>query len=102
MHAIIETGGKQYRIAVGDEIEVEKIESNDGAQINFTALLIEDGENSKIGRPLIEGSQVSAEVVKQDKGPKLISYTYRKRKASERKVGHRQPLTVIKITGIQG
>lgn len=102
MHAVIETGGKQYRVAIGDEIEIEKLESNAGDKVNFPVLLIEDGEAVKLGKPRLEGAQVSGEVVKQAKGPKLIAYTFRKRKSSERKVGHRQPLTIVKITDIRG
>lgn len=102
MYAVIETGGKQYRVKVGDQIEIEKLEVNAGDKINFPVLLIEDGESIKLGKPTLEGVQVSAEVVNQIKGPKLISYTFRKRKSSERKVGHRQPLTLVKITNIQG
>ena len=100
MYAVIETGGKQYRVKVGDQIEIEKIESNAGDKVNFPVLLIEDGESIKLGKPTLEGVQVSGEVINQVKGPKLISYTFRKRKSSERKVGHRQPLTLVKITGI--
>ena len=102
MYAIIETGGKQYRVTVGDQIEIEKIESDAGAKVNFPVLLIEDGENARIGRPTLQEAQVTGEVLSQKKGPKLIAYTYRRRKASERKVGHRQPLTLVKITDIKG
>ena len=102
MHAVIETGGKQYRVKVGDEIEIEKLETKAGDQVNFPVLLIEDGETIKLGKPVLEGAAVSGEIVDQTKGPKLIAYTYRKRKSSERKVGHRQPLTLVKITDIKG
>lgn len=102
MHAVIETGGKQYRVKVGDEIEIEKLESNTGDKVNFPVLLIEDGETIKLGKPVLEGAAVAGEIVDQTKGPKLIAYTYRKRKSSERKVGHRQPLTLVKITDIKG
>ena len=102
MNAIIQTGGKQYRVAIGDKIEVEKLESNPGEKVKFPVLLIENGENLKIGRPTLEGAEVLGEVVSHEKGPKLISYTYRRRKGSERKVGHRQPLTLVKITDIKG
>jgi large subunit ribosomal protein L21 len=102
MHAVIETGGKQYRVQVGDEIEVEKLESNTGDKVNFPVLLIEDEEGIKLGKPNLDGIQVTGEVLNQSKGPKLISYTFRKRKSSERKVGHRQPLTIVKITDIKG
>ncbi len=102
MHAIIETGGKQYRVAVGDQIEIEKLVKNDGETVEFPVLLIEEGENIKLGRPVIEGATVQAEVLTQKKGPKLIAYNFRKRKGSERKVGHRQPLTLVQIKNIRG
>lgn len=102
MHAVIETGGKQYRVTVGDQIEIEKLENKAGDKVTFPVLLIEDGENIKLGKPKLDGVQVTGEVLDQTRGPKLIAYTYRKRKSSERKVGHRQPLTIIKITDIKG
>lgn len=102
MHAVIQTGGKQYRVSVGDKIEVEKLLSQAGEKVTFLPLLIENGDNIKVGRPTVEGAEVTGEVVAQMKGPKLISYTFRRRKGSERKVGHRQPLTLVKITDIKG
>lgn len=102
MHAIIETGGKQYRVQVGDQIEVEKLEGDAGKALNFNVLLIEDGESIKLGRPIVADAAVTGEVVQQTQGPKLIAYTFRKRKGSERKIGHRQPLTLVKITDIKG
>jgi large subunit ribosomal protein L21 len=102
MYAVIETGGKQYRVRVGDQIEVEKLESKAGDKVSFAVLMIEDGEAVKLGKPKLDGAAVTGEVVDQTKGPKLIAYTYRKRKSSERKVGHRQPLTIVKITDIRG
>ncbi len=102
MHAVIDTGGKQYRVQVGDQIAVEKLDNKPGEQVSFPVLLIEEGETIRLGRPCVEGAAVTGEVVAQEKGPKVISYIYRRRKASERKVGHRQPLTLIKITDIKG
>ena len=102
MYAVIESGSKQYRVKVGDQIEIEKILNKDGEKVQFPVLLIEDGENVKLGRPNLDGASVTGEVVTQTKGPKLISYTYRRRKGSERKIGHRQPLTLVKITDIKG
>ena len=102
MHAIIQTGGKQYRVQPGDRIEVEKLLAGPGETVAFSVLLIENGDEVKIGRPVLQGAEVTGEIVTQEKGPKLIAYTYRRRKGSERKVGHRQPLTVVKITDIKG
>lgn len=102
MHAVIQTGGKQYRVTVGDRIEIEKLESKAGDQVSFQVLLLEDGEAIQLGKPMLEGATVTGEVLSQTQGPKLIAYTFRKRKSSERKVGHRQPLTLVKITDIKG
>ena len=101
MLAIIETGGKQYRVSVGDQIKTEKLPEEVGKKVIFPVLLIEDGDQIKLGRPHVEGANVTGEVVTQKKDKKVISYTYRKRKASERKVGHRQPITLVKITEIK-
>ena len=102
MHAIIETGSKQYRVKVGDQIEIEKLESQGGDQVKFPVLLIEADEEVKIGRPKLSGAEVVGQILEQKRDKKVISYTYRRRKGSERKVGHRQPLTVVKITDIKG
>jgi large subunit ribosomal protein L21 len=102
MHAVIETGGKQYRVTVGDRIEVEKLGLQAGSNVKFPVLLIEEGSDLKIGRPTLQGAEVVGEILAQEKGPKVISYIFRRRKGSERKVGHRQPLTVVKITDIKG
>lgn len=100
MHAVIETGGKQYRVTVGLTIEVEKLLSSVGEKVPFPVLLVENSEGIRIGSPTLEGVKAIGEVVSHKKGRKLIAYTYRRRKGSERKVGHRQPLTVVKITDI--
>ncbi len=102
MHAIIQTGGKQYRVTVGDNIEIEKLSTNAGERVSFPVLLIEDGDTIKLGKPTLSDAAVTGEVIEQKKGQKLIAYTYRRRKGSERKVGHRQPLTLVKITDIKG
>lgn len=102
MNAVIETGGKQYRVAVGDKIEVEKLASTPGEKVKFPVLLIETGDNVKVGRPTLNEAQVLGEVLAQKKGKKVVFYTYRRRKGSERKVGHRQELTIVKITDIKG
>lgn len=102
MLAVIETGGKQYKVRAGDRIEVEKLAAQAGEAVRFPVLLIGNETDVRIGTPLVEGAEVLGEVVEQTKGPKLISYRYRRRKGSERKVGHRQPLTVVKITELRG
>ena len=101
-HAVIATGGKQVRVQVGDIISIEKLLQNQGDKVTFPVLSIENEADLKLGKPVLQGASVTGEVVEQKKDKKVIAYTYRKRKGSERKVGHRQPLTVIKITDIKG
>lgn len=102
-YAIIQTGGKQYRVASGDIIEVEKLELEEGASTTFgEVLLVSDGTQARVGAPFVEGASVSAEVVAQTKGPKVISFKYKRRKGYHRTVGHRRRLTQLKITAING
>lgn len=100
-HAIIKTGGKQYRISEGDILDVEKLNIEPGASATFEEVLsVGDGDSLKIGSPLVEGAKVTAEVIDQRKGVKVIAYKYRRRKGYQRTVGHRQKLTRVKITSI--
>ena len=99
--AIIRTGGKQYRVAPGTILKVEKLPNEVGASFDIDdVLLIGSGESTKIGTPRVEGAKVRAEVVSHGRGPKLIIYKYRKRQSSRRKQGHRQAYTEIKIVEI--
>ncbi|TAN48532.1 MAG: 50S ribosomal protein L21, partial [Rhodospirillales bacterium] len=91
------TGGKQYRVAENDTITVEKLNGEPGSAVTLDQVLMAGG---KVGRPLVAGASVSAEIVEQTRGPKLIVFKKRRRKSSRRKNGHRQDLTVLKITGI--
>ena len=101
MYAVIETGGKQYRVEVGTELEVELLDVEPGKTITIDrVLLVADGDESTIGRPLVADATVSAEVVDQTRGPKLISFKYRPKARSRVKKGHRQELTVLRITDI--
>lgn len=100
MYAIIETGGKQYRVQQNDIIYVEKLDLAPDATIDFDVLLIGKDEGISIGQPLVEGAKVSAKVVSQVKGEKLIIYKYKSKKNYRRKQGHRQPYTKLEITGI--
>ncbi len=101
MYAVIETGGKQYRVEVGTELEVELLDVEPGKTITLErVLLVADGDTSAIGRPLVENASVSAEVVTQTRGPKLISFKYRPKARSRVKKGHRQELTVLRISDI--
>jgi large subunit ribosomal protein L21 len=101
MYAVIETGGKQYRVEVGTELEVELLEAEPGKTITIDrVLLVADGDDSTIGRPLVADASVSAEVMDQTRGPKLISFKYRPKARSRVKKGHRQELTVLRIADI--
>ena len=101
MYAVIETGGKQYRVEVGTELEVELLDVEPGKTITLDrVLLVADGDTASIGRPVVENASVSAEVVTQTRGPKLISFKYRPKARSRVKKGHRQELTVLRISDI--
>ena len=101
MYAVIETGGKQYRVEVGTELEVELLDVEPGKTVTIErVLLVADGDESTIGRPLVADASVSAEVVTQTRGPKLISFKYRPKARSRVKKGHRQELTVLRIADI--
>jgi large subunit ribosomal protein L21 len=102
MYAVIETGGKQYRVEVGTELEVELLEAEPGDNITLDrVLLVADGDESTIGRPVIENAAVLAEVVRRDRGEKLISFKYRPKARSRVKKGHRQELMVLRITDVK-
>ena len=101
MYAVIETGGKQYRVEVGTELEVELLDVEPGKTVTLDrVLLVADGDEASIGRPVVDGAAVSAEVVRQDRGPKLISFKYRPKARSRVKKGHRQELTILRISDI--
>ena len=97
MFAVIKTGGKQYRVVSGDVIKVEKLEAEAGATIALDQVLM---LGDTIGTPLVAGATVSAEVIAQDRGPKVIIFKKKRRQNYRRKNGHRQDLTVLRITGI--
>jgi large subunit ribosomal protein L21 len=101
MYAVIETGGKQYRVEVGTQLEVERLEAEAGSSIRLErVLLVADGDQAAIGRPLVADAAVSAEVVRQDRGEKLIVFKYRPKARRRVKKGHRQDLTVLRISDI--
>src|SRR6476646_1073504 len=101
MYAVIETGGNQYRFEVCTELEVELLDVEPGKTINLDrVLLVADGDTSAIGRPVVENASVSAEVVTQTRGPKLIPFKYRPKARRRVKKGHRQELTVLRISDI--
>ena len=103
MKAVIVTGGKQYTVAEGDVVFVEKLGAGAEATVKFDQVLaVLDGENTKIGAPTVEGASVEAKVVKNGKGKKLNIITYRPKKGSMVRKGHRQPYTKVEITAING
>jgi large subunit ribosomal protein L21 len=101
MFAVIKTGGKQYKVAAEDKITVMTLAGEAGDAVTFNeVLMLVDGETMKVGAPTVAGVTVSGEIVKQDRGPKVIAFKKRRRKNSKRKRGHRQDLTIVRITGI--
>lgn len=103
MFAVIKTGGKQYRIAEGALLKVEKLEGEKGAKVEFTdIMMIGVGANAKIGAPFVKGASVKAEIVEQGRARKVIAFKKRRRQNSKRSRGHRQQLTTIRIAEITG
>ncbi|MCF4166986.1 50S ribosomal protein L21 [Zavarzinia compransoris] len=101
MFAVIKTGGKQYKVAENDVISVERLEGEAGSTLSLDqVLMVGEGESVTIGAPTVAGATVTAEIVGQARGPKLIVFKKRRRQNSRRKNGHRQDLTVLKITSI--
>lgn len=100
-YAIILTGGKQYRVTVGDEVFVEKLDGEAEDQIVFDQVLaVHDGDGLTAGQPFVEGASVKAEVVKQGRGKKIHVFKYKPKKGYRRKQGHRQPYTKVRISEI--
>ena len=100
MKAIIVTGGKQYTVSEGDIIFVEKLGVEAEETVKFDVLAVLDGENTKIGTPVVEGAAVEAKVVKNGKGKKIHVLKYKAKKGEKKKIGHRQPYTKVEITKI--
>jgi len=101
MKAVIVTGGKQYTVAEGDVLFIEKLNAEAEAVVKFDEVLaVLDGENSKIGAPVVEGAAVEAKVVKNGKGKKIHVLKYKAKKGEKKKIGHRQPYTKVEITKI--
>jgi large subunit ribosomal protein L21 len=102
MYAVIETGGKQYTVELGQELEVELLDVEPGQEINLErVLLVADGEKTAVGQPIVADAAVTARVLRQDRGEKTISFKYRPKARRRVKKGHRQELTVLKITEVR-
>ena len=100
MFAVIRTGGKQYKVAKDDVLDVEKLDGEAGARVTFAEILMLGGDAPKHGAPLVKGASVAAEIVGQKRGEKVVAFKKKRRKNTHRKRGHRQSLTTVKITGI--
>jgi large subunit ribosomal protein L21 len=101
MYAVIATGGKQYRVSVGDEIFIEKLAGEAGDAVKFTeVLMVSDDNGTQVGAPTLDGAAVEAEIVKQGKQKKIIVFKYKAKKGFRRKKGHRQPYTRVRINAI--
>ncbi len=101
MYAVIKTGGKQYKVASGDKLKIEKLSGEAGDEVTFDEVLMVKNEDSvSVGRPLVENASVSAKILRQDKHSKIIVFHKKRRKTFSKKTGHRQPFTEIEITGI--
>ncbi|MEE1048456.1 MAG: 50S ribosomal protein L21 [Clostridia bacterium] len=100
MYAVIETGGKQYKVENGDVVFIEKLNVEAGETVTFDKVLIVGGDDVKVGAPYVEGATVTANVVKNGKDKKIIVYKYKPKKGYHKKQGHRQPYTKVEITAI--
>ena len=101
MYAVINTGGKQYKVSPGEEVKFEKLEGQAGDSVTFDrVLLTSDGENIKVGQPYLDNSKVIGKITHQGKNRKIVVFKYKKRKGYRRKHGHRQHFTLVKIASI--
>lgn len=101
MYAIVKTGGKQYKVAVGDTVEIEKVAGAAGAAVTLPALLVVDGEKVTSDAKALAGVTVSAEIVAATKGPKISIMKYKNKTGYKKRMGHRQQLTQVRVTGIE-
>ncbi|MGN0558179.1 MAG: 50S ribosomal protein L21 [Acutalibacteraceae bacterium] len=102
MYAVIETGGKQYKVTNGDVIFVEKLAAEENATVDFDVVALCDDNGLKVGTPFVSGAKVTGEVLKSGKGKKITVFTYKPKKGEKRKMGHRQPYTKVEIKSING
>jgi large subunit ribosomal protein L21 len=102
MYAVIQTGGKQYRVKPGDELSVEKLEGAVGDEVHFdNVLLVSKEDKLTVGRPVLENAEVIARIIRQGRGPKIVVFKYKRRKRYRKKQGHRQDFTGIRIAEIK-
>ncbi len=103
MYAVIQTGGKQYKVEPGEELRVEKLDGNVGDEVLFDkVLMVSKDEKVTIGRPILDGVNVTAKIIRQGRGQKLVVFKYKQRKGYRKKQGHRQDFTGLKVTAING
>lgn len=101
MKAVIQTGGKQYVVAKGDTIEIEKLDGDAGVAVTFDQVLMITGDSIKVGTPMLAGAKVVGKILTQEKSDKVIVYKYKRRKGYHKKQGHRQNFTRVQIQEIQ-
>ena len=101
MYAIIQTGGKQYKVAENDVVNVEKLNAQVGDKVSLDVVMLVDGDKVVCGNPLVKGKTVEAEVVEQGKEDKVVVFKYKSKKNYRRKQGHRQPYTALKIVSVK-
>lgn len=101
MYAVIETGGKQYKVSNGDTIYVEKLDAAEESTVDFKVVAVSTDDGFKVGTPYVEGAKVSGKVLKNGKGNKITVFTYKPKKSEKRKMGHRQPYTKVQIEAIE-
>ena len=101
MYAVLETGSKQYRVAAGDKLEIERLEVEAGKPVTFDRILLVNNDGKvTIGSPTVSGAKVTADVVEHIRGEKKLTFKMKRRKGYHKTIGHRQELTVVKITAI--
>lgn len=101
MYAVIETGGKQYKVEIGSILFVEKLNAEADSTVNFKVIALGGEDGLKVGTPYLEGATVTGKVLKNGKGKKITVFTYKSKKNEKRKMGHRQPYTKVQIESIQ-